>query len=244
MRVAVVCASNMNRSMEAHAALAEARLDVSSFGVGATVKLPGPSARTPNVYAFGTPYARIRDDLREKDADLCAAGPANTTARRVADPAQPAADALCPRRYTRNGLLPMLERNAALKEAPERWQANSCAPAATVFPPLSLSPRPPYYHRSRFDVVFTFEERVFDAVVDDLAARAASAPALHACLVLNIETHDSAAEARAAAPLALQLAAALAAAPGGEREAALAPLAAAFEQQHGPGRLMYSVAFY
>lgn len=71
MRVAVVCASNMNRSMEAHRVFAAAALDVSSFGVGQHVKLPGASQRTPNVYEFGTPYRAIYEDLRAKDADLC-----------------------------------------------------------------------------------------------------------------------------------------------------------------------------
>lgn len=44
-----VCASNMNRSMEAHAMLKKAGLCVGSYGVGGHVKLPGPSAREPNV---------------------------------------------------------------------------------------------------------------------------------------------------------------------------------------------------
>jgi len=37
----MVCASNMNRSMEAHHVLAQAGLIVTSYGVGANVKLPG-----------------------------------------------------------------------------------------------------------------------------------------------------------------------------------------------------------
>ena len=40
-RFAMVCASNMNRSMEAHALLQKAGYDVHSYGVGQHVKLPG-----------------------------------------------------------------------------------------------------------------------------------------------------------------------------------------------------------
>jgi RNA polymerase II subunit A C-terminal domain phosphatase SSU72 len=60
-RFAMVCSSNMNRSMEAHSQLGRAGLDV---------KLPGPSLHEPNVYDFGTPYGAIYDDLRRKDPDL------------------------------------------------------------------------------------------------------------------------------------------------------------------------------
>lgn len=49
-------------------------------------------------------------------------------------------------RYKRNGLLQMLKRNLGVKEAPQRWQDNAADGA--------------------FDVVFTFEERVFDMVID------------------------------------------------------------------------------
>ena len=69
-RFAMVCSSNMNRSMEAHSQLGRAGLDVESYGTGTHVKLPGPSLHEPNVYDFGTPYGAIYDDLRRKDPDL------------------------------------------------------------------------------------------------------------------------------------------------------------------------------
>jgi RNA polymerase II subunit A C-terminal domain phosphatase SSU72 len=43
LRFAMVCASNMNRSMEAHHVLKGAGLTVTSYGVGGHVKLPGKS---------------------------------------------------------------------------------------------------------------------------------------------------------------------------------------------------------
>ncbi|KAL2944935.1 RNA polymerase II subunit A C-terminal domain phosphatase SSU72, partial [Bienertia sinuspersici] len=94
LKYAMVCSSNQNRSMEAHFLLKKQGFDVSSYGTGAHVKLPGPTIRDPN----------------------------------------------------RNGILPMLKRNLSVKLAPQRWQDNALDGA--------------------FDVVFTFEEKVFDMVVE------------------------------------------------------------------------------
>jgi len=94
LRVAVVCSSNMNRSMEAHARLSKKGFNVLSFGTGDKIKLPGPSLNQPNVYEFGTTYGEIWMDLVRKDEDM----------------------------YKQNGILHMLERNKQIKPAPERLQ--------------------------------------------------------------------------------------------------------------------------
>ena len=97
-RFAMVCAANMNRSMEAHKVLQQAGLNVSSYGAGNHVKLPGASKDSPNVYNFGqVTYREIYDDLMSKDPEL----------------------------YRRNGLRDMLERNMKIKSGPQRWQEHS-----------------------------------------------------------------------------------------------------------------------
>ena len=94
-RFAMVCAANMNRSMEAHKVALNAGLDVKSYGAGNRVKLPGASRDNPNVFEFGSvTYKDIYDKLMAEDEKL----------------------------YTRNGLKDMLERNMTIKPAPQRWQ--------------------------------------------------------------------------------------------------------------------------
>ncbi|XP_034943467.1 RNA polymerase II subunit A C-terminal domain phosphatase SSU72 [Chelonus insularis] len=93
--VAVICSSNMNRSMEAHAFLSKKGFKVKSFGTGDKVKLPGSGPDRPNVYDFGTSYNEIYNDLLAKDKQL----------------------------YTQMGLLHMLDRNRRIKSRPERFQA-------------------------------------------------------------------------------------------------------------------------
>lgn len=71
------------------------RLQVESFGVGNSVKLPGPSAALPNRYRFDSAtYQDIFDDLQAKNAKL----------------------------YSENGLLDLMKRNVGVKRGPQRWQ--------------------------------------------------------------------------------------------------------------------------
>lgn len=70
LKIAVICSSNMNRSMEAHAFLSKKGFDVKSFGTGDKVKIPGSAADRPNVYEFGTSYEEMHNDLMQKDKAL------------------------------------------------------------------------------------------------------------------------------------------------------------------------------
>lgn len=70
-RIALVCASNQNRSMETHALLlSKGYTNVSSFGTNNKVRLPGPAPDQPLIYDFGTTYASIIEDLRSRDEEL------------------------------------------------------------------------------------------------------------------------------------------------------------------------------
>ncbi|XP_077219273.1 ssu72-like family protein [Tasmannia lanceolata] len=191
LRHAMVCSSNQNRSMESHSLLKRHGLDVSSYGTGAHVKLPGPSLREPNVYEFGTPYKHMFDDLRRKDPEL----------------------------YRRNGILPMLKRNSSVKLAPQRWQENASD--------------------GSFDVVLTFEEKVFDVVVEDLHNREHAL--MKSVLVINMDVKDNHEEAAVGAKLALGLCQELEAAECWEDT--IDDIVPAFERQHRR-KLLYSISFY
>jgi RNA polymerase II subunit A C-terminal domain phosphatase SSU72 len=94
IRYAVVCSSNMNRSMEAHSFLQKKGFNIKSYGTGNMIKIPGKSEKEPNQYPFGTSYDDIYTDLKSKDKSL----------------------------YTKNGMLHIMERNRRIKKGPEKFQ--------------------------------------------------------------------------------------------------------------------------
>ncbi|KAF2110875.1 RNA polymerase II subunit A C-terminal domain phosphatase SSU72 [Lophiotrema nucula] len=138
LKFCTVCASNQNRSMEAHLQLASAHLPTISFGTGSLVRLPGPSISQPNVYEFNsTTYRSIHDELAAQNTPL----------------------------YTANGLLNMLSRNLTIKGFPERFQDWIPGKPRLEHAEDQGSKGT---ESGVVDVVITCEERCFDAVLDDL----------------------------------------------------------------------------
>ncbi|CAM9387666.1 unnamed protein product [Ectocarpus sp. 4 AP-2014] len=92
---AVVCSSNVNRSIMAEILLKEHGMRAQSYGTGREVRLPGKDSKSPQSFPFGTPYVEIRDFLARQNEAL----------------------------FRRNSVLGLLERNSTTKRAPERWQS-------------------------------------------------------------------------------------------------------------------------
>lgn len=84
--------------------------------------------------------------------------------------------------YQKLGVIDMLRRDTQVKQGPMRWQDRN----RTI---------------DLFDVVVTFERRVYDVVLQDLSR----ADARYPCVVINIEVKDTAQEAVASAPDAVFL---------------------------------------
>lgn len=121
--------------------------------------------------------------------------------------------------YKRNGILPMLKRNYNIKVAPQRWQDN----AADGY----------------FDVVLSFEEKVFDIVIEDLNNRKHSL--MKSVLIINLEVKDNHEEAAIGAKLTLDLCKELEAVDCWED--LIDDIITTFEQQHNR-KLLYSISFY
>ena len=95
-KIAVLCRSNLNRSVAAHIYLKKSGYNVSSYGTRPYTILPGLGKQT-HLFHFGTPYKTIKTNL----------------------PSTPEHIDL----YTKIGVYKMLERNARLKSAPEKFQS-------------------------------------------------------------------------------------------------------------------------
>lgn len=89
------------------------------------VRLPSKEARNPRCFDFGTPYTKMKKDLVMEDEAF----------------------------YRGNRVLGLLERNEAIKPAPQQWQRLSDAAVAS------------------FDVVVCFEDRVFKKVLEGICRR-------------------------------------------------------------------------
>lgn len=135
------------------------------------------------------------------------------------------------RLYRANGILPMLERNRGIKWGPERWQdwkvgvprvgkrtvttddvAAQGAPEALFSTDLGSHGT----EAGLVDIVFTCEERCWDAVVDDLLSR--GSPLNRPVHVFNVDIKDNHEEALVGGRAILELADALNAAAREERD--------------------------
>ena len=210
LKFCTVCASNNNRSMEAHLRLtsADSPYPTISFGTGSLVRLPGPSINQPNVYHFNnTSYASMYDELKGKDERL----------------------------YRANGILPMLERNKGVKWGPERWQDWRVGVPRVGRRWMNMdntgsgTPSEAEYKEDRGyigteggteDIVITCEERCWDSVIDDLLNR--GSPLNRPVHVFNVDIKDNHEEALVGGKAILELADALNTAAAQERETYLA----------------------
>lgn len=181
LKFCTVCASNNNRSMEAHLRLSTSdhKYPVISFGTGSYVRLPGPSISQPQVYNFNTTsYTKMYDELNAQDARL----------------------------YRNNGILNMLDRNRNIKWGPERFR--DWTVGAARMEALNRGDKGAAGTEGGVvDVIFTCEERCWDAVVDNLLDR--GAPLNRPVHVFNIDIKDNHEEALVGGGAILELADAL-----------------------------------
>jgi len=122
--------------------------------------LPGKSSMEPRIFKFGTPYSEMYKSMATTPEDQAF--------------------------FSRNGVLQLCRRGAAVKSAPQRWQD---MPSEFV---------------AHHDVVIAFEERIFDAVIEDLQMREPTesfAPIHVICLDTKDNPHEAALQGRVALEL-------------------------------------------
>lgn len=92
-RFAMVCRSNMNRSMANHSILLQYKFDVVSYGIGKEVKVPSRDKKG-RTFPFGTPYQEMLDFLVKDDEEF----------------------------NNRTKVIPMLHRNVKIKKFPQDFR--------------------------------------------------------------------------------------------------------------------------
>ena len=137
--IAVICRSNQNRSMSAHEKLKQCGYNVKSYGTGQYSVLP--AIGRPMCFNFGVPYLEMERQL-----------PSDTQHKAF---------------YTKHKVYKMLERNAKIKEAPERFQ--TCG--------------------NEFDLIFALDKDVFEEVVDFFYKRNRTSGKL--CYIFYLHIEDS-----------------------------------------------------
>ncbi|RMZ81820.1 hypothetical protein DV738_g2003, partial [Chaetothyriales sp. CBS 135597] len=164
--------------MEAHLRLSTSASSYPtiSFGTGSYVRLPGPSISQPQVYTFNnTSYATMHNELAAQDARL----------------------------YRNNGILNMLNRNKGIKWGPERF--HDWIVGKPRLEPLKRGDKgADGAEGGVVDVIFTCEERCWDAVLDNLLDR--GAPLNRPVHVFNVDIRDNHEEALVGGRAILELA--------------------------------------
>ncbi|KAG9389543.1 RNA polymerase II subunit A [Carpediemonas membranifera] len=119
-RTALVCASNVNRSVEAHKYFLDHGFDsalVSSYGAADIIRLPSSTGK-PLSAPFSTNERSARKTTYQMLIDRCKDAAADF--------------------YAREGIIAMLERDITVKEAPESFQLTFRASRRAAFPQLVI----------------------------------------------------------------------------------------------------------
>jgi RNA polymerase II subunit A C-terminal domain phosphatase SSU72 len=154
----------------------------------------------PQIFKFATPYEQMYNSMSATPEDQAF--------------------------FSRNGVLQLCRRGAAVKKAPQRWQDMPSEFIAT------------------HDIVIAFEERIFDAVVEDLQIREPTENFLP-IHVICLDTKDNPHEAQLQGRVALELCWLLEAA-GGDLASEAAEIVDRFQTErmtHTPIKVLYQLCY-